>query len=82
MTCLERPGDRYLPAGLFVNTTEIYQFKVKAPERKDYAPYLSNMSKDFTIDNMKITGLRGVVKFFLSILTLLILTIFLVPIDI
>ena len=82
MTCLERPGDRYLPAGLFVNTTEIHQFKVKVPERKDYVPYLSNISKDFTIDNMKITGLRGVVKFFLSILILLILTISLVPIDI
>ena len=76
MTCLERPGDQYFPAGLFVNTTEIYQFKVKTSEIKDYAPYLSNISKDFTIDNMKKTALGGVVKFFLSILILLILTIF------
>ena len=38
---------------LFVNATEIYQFKAKDSEIKDYALYLGNISKDFTIDNMK-----------------------------
>ena len=29
-----------------------------------YALFLGNISKDFTINNMKKTGLKGVVKFF------------------
>ena len=36
---------------LFVNATEIYQFKAKDSEIKDYT--LSNILKDFTINNMK-----------------------------
>ena len=38
---------------LFVNATKIYQFKVKGSEIKDYALCLGNISKDFTINNMK-----------------------------
>ena len=37
----------------FVNATKIYQFKAKDSEIKDYAPCLGNVSKDFTINNMK-----------------------------
>ena len=38
---------------LFVNTTKVYQFKAKGSEIKDYALCLGNISKDFTINNMK-----------------------------
>ena len=41
---------------------KIYQFKAKGSEIKDYAFCLGNISKDFTINNMKKTGLKGVVK--------------------
>ena len=50
---------------LFVNaTTKIYQFKEKDSEIKDYSLCLGNISKYFTINNLKKTGLKGVVKFF------------------
>ena len=49
---------------LFVNTTKIYQFKAKDPEIKDYALCLGYISNEFTINNMKKAGLKGVVKFF------------------
>ena len=45
---------------LFVNATKIYQFKAK----KDGALCLGNISKDFTIKNMKKKGLKGVIIFF------------------
>ena len=61
---------------LFVNATKIYQFKAKDSEIKDYALCLGNISKDFTINNMTKTGLKGIVKFFLLNLILLILMIF------
>ena len=38
---------------LSVNAAKICQFKAKDSEIKDYALYLGNMSKDFTINNMK-----------------------------
>ena len=38
---------------LFVNATKIYQFKAKDSEIKDYTLCLGNISKDFTINNMK-----------------------------
>ena len=38
---------------LFVNATKIYQFKAKNSKIKDYALCLGNISKDFTINNMK-----------------------------
>ena len=36
-----------------VNTTKLYHFKAKNSEIKDYALCLGNISKDFTINNMK-----------------------------
>ena len=38
---------------LFVNVTKIFQFKAKDSEIKDYTLHLGNISKDFTINNMK-----------------------------
>ena len=38
---------------LFVNDTKIYQFKVKDSEIKDYTLCVGNISKDFTVNNMK-----------------------------
>ena len=49
---------------LFVNAKKIYHFKAKDSEIKDYALCLGNISKDFPINNMKKTGLKGVAKFF------------------
>ena len=48
---------------LFVNATKVYQFKAKSSGIKDYPLCLGNVSKDFTINNMKKAGLKGVVKF-------------------
>ena len=68
---------------LFVNATKVYQFKAKNPEMKDYALCLGNISKDFTIDNVKKNNKKKTNRikmsctfFFLLILILLILTIF------
>ena len=47
----------------FVNATKIYLFKANKYEMKDDALCLGNISKDFTINNMKKAGLKGVVKF-------------------
>ena len=59
---------------LFVDATKISQFKAKDSEIKKYPLCLGNVSKDFTIDNMKKkTGLKGSVKFFLLIIDLIIL---------
>ena len=66
----------------FVAPLKIYQFKAKGSEIKPYPLCLDKISNDFTTDNMKKTGLKGVVKFFLFITTLLILTTFYVSIDI
>ena len=49
---------------VFVNATKIYHFKAKNFEIKGYALCLGNISKDFKINNMKKTGLGGVVKIF------------------
>ena len=49
---------------LFVNTINVNQFKAKDSETKDYKLCLGNISKDFTIDNMTKTRLKGVVNFF------------------
>ena len=38
---------------LFLNAAKIYQFKAKYSEIKDYTLCLSNISKDFTINNME-----------------------------
>ena len=46
---------------LFVNGTEIYKFKAKDSEILAYSLCLGNISKDWSIDNMKKTGLKGYV---------------------
>ena len=48
-------------SSLFVNATEIYQFKGNGSGIKKYTLYLGNISKDFTCINMKKTGLNGCV---------------------
>ena len=50
-------ADRYL----FVNGTEIYKFKAKDSEIVATPLCLGNISKDFSVDNMKKTGLNGFV---------------------
>ena len=52
---------------LFVDATKIYQFKAKDSEIKKYPLSLGNVSKDFTIDDMKKPGLKGKVNFVLII---------------
>ena len=49
---------------MLVNATEIYLFKSKDSEIKYYTLCLGNISKGFTINNMKKTGLKGSVKIF------------------
>ena len=49
---------------LFVDATKIYQFKARDSEIKNYPLCLGNVSKDFTIHNMKKAELKGSVKFF------------------
>ena len=49
---------------LFVDATKTYQFKAKVSEIKNYPMCFGNVSKDFTIDNMKKTGLKRSINFF------------------
>ena len=46
---------------LFVNGTEIYKFKAKDTKILASPLCLRNISKDFSVDNMKKTGLNGYV---------------------
>ena len=46
---------------LFVNGTEIHKFKAKDSEIVASPLCLGNISKDFSVDNMKKTGLSGYV---------------------
>ena len=46
---------------LFVNGAEIYKFKAKDSETAATPLCLGNISKDFSEDNMKKTGLNGYV---------------------
>ena len=46
---------------LFVNGAEIIEFKAKDSEFSAYPLYLGNLSKDWSVDNMKKTGLKGYV---------------------
>ena len=43
---------------LFVNGTEIIKFKAKDSEIATYSLCLGNISKDWSVDNMKKTGLK------------------------
>ena len=49
---------------LYLNALKIYQFKPKKSEVKDYVLCLDNISKDFTIDNMKISRIKKRCKMF------------------
>ena len=44
---------------LFVNGTEIHKFEAKDTEIVTTPLCLGNISKDFSVDNMKKTGLNG-----------------------
>ena len=46
---------------LFVNGTEIIKFKAKDSEISAYSLCLGNISKDWSVDNMKKTGLKSYV---------------------
>ena len=46
---------------LFVNGTEIIKFKAKDSEITPYELCLGNISKDWSVDNMKKTGFNGCV---------------------
>ena len=46
---------------LFVNGTEFYKFKAKVSEILVGKIYLGNLSKDWSVDNMKKTGFTGYV---------------------
>ena len=46
---------------LFVNGTEIIKFKAKDSEIAAYPMCLGNISKDWSVDKMKKTGLKGYV---------------------
>ena len=46
---------------LFVNGTEIYKFKAKESEISLGSICLGNISKDWSVDNMKKTGFTGYV---------------------
>ena len=46
---------------LFVNGTEIYKFKTKGSEIVAGPLCLGNISKDWSVDNMKRTGFTGYV---------------------
>ena len=50
---------------LFVNSTKIYQFKVKDSEIKYYKLCLGNILKHYTIKNKKKTRLKEVVNLFI-----------------
>ena len=49
---------------LFVNTTKIDQFEAKNSGIKDYTLCLGNISKYFTVNNMKKNRIKGKCKFF------------------
>ena len=46
---------------LFVNGTKIYKLKAKDPEVVTTPLWLGNISKDWSVDNMKKTGLNDYV---------------------
>ena len=49
---------------MFVNGTEIYKFKAKDSEIEATPLCLGNISKDWSLDNMKKTGFNGYVYYF------------------
>ena len=61
---------------LFVNGTEIIKFNSKGSEITAYTLCLGNISKDWSVDIMKKTGLKGYVYDFMLIMILLHLLIY------
>ena len=61
--CLSLHYDR-ANSYLFVNGTEIYKFKAKDPEIVAVLLCLGNISKDWSVGNMKKTGFNGYVYVF------------------
>ena len=59
----------------------MYQLKAKDSGMKSYPLFLSNVSKSFTINNLKETGSKENAKKILLLIFLLILTIFYISID-
>ena len=59
----------------------MYQVKAKDSGMKSYPLFLSNVSKSFTINNLKETGSKENAKKILLLIFLLILTIFYISID-
>ena len=55
-------------SSLFVNGKEIHKFKAKDSEIGATPLCLGNISKDWSLDNMKKTGLNGYVYYFDDIL--------------
>ena len=51
---------------LFVNGTEIYKFKAKDSKILVGPTCLGNISKDWSVDNMKTTGFTGYVYDFIA----------------
>ena len=49
---------------LFVNASKIYQFEVKDSKIKYYTLCSSNISKDFTINNLKKNRFKTNIKYF------------------
>ena len=49
---------------VFINATKIHQFRAKDSNIKYYTLCLGNVSKHFTANNMKKTGLKGSVNVF------------------
>ena len=49
---------------LFVNATKIHQLKARDSEKKDYTMCLGNISKDFTINNIKKNRIKTKCKIF------------------
>ena len=49
----------YNGVDLFVNGTEIIKFKARDSEITPYQLCLGNISKDWSVDNMKKTGFNG-----------------------
>ena len=57
---------------LFVNGVEIYKFKAKYSKIDTVSLRLGNISKDFSVDNMKKTGINGSDALTLMLLLLMI----------
>ena len=49
---------------LFANTVKMYQFKAKDSQIKPYRLFLGNISKDFTVNNLKKRRSKGHVHVF------------------